>query len=108
MQTLQSVFKIQEDPKKDALLEVVSDKYCRGILECIMDKPKSVVEITAETGIPISTAYRRIQTLCDSKLLAVSGTISDDGKRLFYYKSKVKSINTGFNDGKVDVELVLN
>ena len=108
MQVLQPAFKIEETERKDTLLEIVSDKYCRTILESVMYKPKSVIEITAETRIPISTVYRRIQMLHDNKLLLTSGTISEDGKKLFLYKSKVKAIQCNFNNGQVEVELVLN
>lgn len=54
-----------------------------------MDKPKSIVEIIAETKILISTICRRIQTLHDNKLIHASGTITDDRKKLFLYKSKI-------------------
>lgn len=108
MQTTQQLFKIEETEKQDSLLEILSDKYCRAIIESIIHKPKSVIEITNETKIPMSTVYRRVQTLHDSKLLATSGTITEDGKRLFLYKSKVKGIQSVFNGGKVEVELILN
>ena len=108
MQELQSVNKIEEEATKDALLSVVSDKYCRTILGAIMDKPKSVVEITAETKIPISTVYRRIQTLQDNKLIRTSGTITDDGKKLFLYKSKIKEIQCIFSNGQIEVKLMPN
>ncbi len=108
MQILQPAFRIEETEKKDNLLEVISDKYCRAILESTMYKPKSVMEITAETKIPISTVYRRIQTLFDNKLLRTSGTITDDGKRLFLYKSKIKGIQSNFCNGQVEVEIILN
>jgi len=108
MQTLQQSFIIEEAGKKDDLLEILSDKYCRAILESIMHKSKSVIEITAESNIPMSTVYRRIQMLHDCNLLKTSGIITDDGKRLFLYKSKVKGIKSTFNDGKTEVELVLN
>ena len=108
MQVLQNIFKIEDIEKKDSLLEVLSDKYCRTILEAIMYKPKSVIEITAETRIPISTIYRRIQMLHDNKLLFTSGTISNDGKKFFLYKSKVKGIQSIFNNGQVEVEIILN
>ena len=108
MQTTQQIFKIEETEKQDSLLEILSDKYCRAIIESIIYKPKSVIEITGETKIPMSTVYRRVQTLHDSKLLATSGTITEDGKRLFLYKSKVKGIQSVFNDGNVEVELILN
>lgn len=108
MQTLQTTFRIEELEKKDTLLEVVSDKYCRTILESIMYKPKSIMEITVEAKIPISTVYRRIQTLHDNNLVATSGTITEDGKKLFLYKSKVKGIQCNYNNGQMEVELTLN
>lgn len=108
MQVLQSVNKIEEETTKDALLSVVSDKYCRDILGAIMDKPKSVMEIAAETKTPISTVYRRIQTLHDNKLIRTSGTITYDGKKLFLYKSKIKEIQSTFSNGQIEVKLVLN
>ena len=110
MQTLQQqqAFKIEGIEKKDSLLEILSDKYCRSILESIMHTPKSAMEITADEKIPMSTVYRRIQTLHDNKLLAVSGMITDEGKRLFMYKSKIKGIQSTFNEGKTEVELILN
>ncbi len=82
MQSLQPAFRIEETERKDSLLEVVSDKYCRSIIEPVISKPKSAQEITIETKIPISTIYRRIQTLYDNKLLQTSGMISEDGKNL--------------------------
>ena len=108
MQALQHALKIDESERKNSILEIVSDKYCRSILESIMQKPKSVVEINAETKIPISTVYRRIQTLHDNNLIKTSGTITDDGKRLFLYKSKIRGIQSEFSDGRTEVELILN
>lgn len=108
MQILQHIFKIEEIEKKDKILEVVSDKYCRSIIECIMSKSKSVIEITDETKIPMSTAHRRIQTLHDNNLIKTSGIITDDGKRLFLYKSKIRGIECNYNNGQLKVELILN
>jgi len=108
MQALQSTYKIEEEVKNENLLSVVADKYCRFILEAIMDMPKSTMEIASEKKIPISTVYRRIQTLHDAKLVRTSGTITDEGKRLFLYKSKVKGIKSKFESGKMEVELILN
>ena len=108
MQALISGRKIEEDAKKDAILEVMCDKYCRAILENTMQKPKSAMEISAETKIPISTVYRRLQTLHDNKLLGISGSISDDGKKYFLYKSKIKTIASTFNGSHVEIEVVPN
>lgn len=108
MQSLISGRKIEDDYRKDAILEVMSDKYCRTILENSMHKPKSAMEISAETKIPISTVYRRLQTLHDNKLLGISGSISEDGKKYFLYKSRIKAIATSFNGSSVEIEVVPN
>ncbi len=108
MQALISGRKIEEEDKKEAILEVMSDKYCRAILENTMEKPKSAMEISAETKIPISTIYRRLQMLHDRKLLGISGSISDDGKKYFLYKSRVKAISTTFNGSLIEIQVVPN
>jgi predicted transcriptional regulator len=107
MQVLNQL-KIEEPERKEFFLEILSDKYCRLILEAIMDTPKSVIEISGEKTIPLSTVYRRIQLLHDSKMIRTSGVITDEGKRLFLYKSKIKEVNTSFHDGKIDVDVVFN
>ena len=108
MQTLLEGRKIEEDDRKEAILGMISDKYCREILEATMDKPKSAMEISSERKIPISTVYRRLQTLHDNKLLWISGTISSDGKKYFLYKSKAKAISTSFNSGTIEIQIVPN
>ena len=108
MQQLISGKKIDDDSKKDAILGVISDKYCRSIIENTMEKPKSAMEISSETKIPISTVYRRLQTLHDNKLLGISGSISDDGKKYFEHKSKVKAISTSYIGNNIEVEIVPN
>lgn len=108
MQSLIEGRKIEDDSRKDAILEVISDKYCRSILENTMEKPKSAMEISSETKIPISTVYRRLQTLHDNKLLGISGSISQDGKKYFLYKSRIKAISTSFNNGSIEIEVLPN
>lgn len=97
-----------EDEKKDTLLEIMSDKYCRAIIESTMNAPKAAIEISAETKIPISTVYRRLQALHDNKLLGISGSITAEGKKHFLYKSKVKAMTSRFNGGNLEVEIVPN
>jgi len=100
--------KIEDLERKESFLEILSDKYCRSILEAIMNTPKSAIEVSREKSIPLSTVYRRIQQLHDSKMIRTSGVITEEGKRLFLYKSKIKEVNTSFSNGKIDVEVVFN
>jgi len=108
MQTLLEGKKIDQDERKEAILEMLSDKYCRSILETTMDKPKSAMEISSESKIPISTVYRRLQTLHDNKILGISGSISEDGKKYFLYRSKFKAIMSSFHNGQIEIEVVPN
>ena len=108
MQTLLQKRKIEDDERKDAILDILADKYCRGIIETTMEKPKSAMEIAADTKIPISTVYRRLQSLHDSKLMKISGMISDDGKKFFLYKSKIRSLSASYTGNYVEVEVVPN
>ena len=108
IEILKTICKIDEPSKKDALLSIIADKYCRTIIHVTKDKPKSAIEITNETKIPISTIYRRLQTLHDNNLLRTSGMITEDGKKLFLYKSKIKRITSTFENGCTDVKLIFN
>ncbi len=105
---LKNTYKIEDTPKKDSLLSIMADKYCRTIIYVTKDKPKSAIEITNETKIPISTIYRRLQTLHDNNILRTSGMITEDGKKLFLYKSKIRGIISVFENGHTDIKLIFN
>ena len=108
MQIIQNTRRIDDDERKEAILDIVSDRYCRQILYSTIDRPKSVMEISYENKIPISTVYRRIQTLHDNKLVGVSGLISSEGKKYFLYKSKVKAITSSCNGNEIEIQIVPN
>ncbi|MBC8516651.1 MAG: helix-turn-helix transcriptional regulator [Nitrosopumilus sp.] len=108
MQELIQSQKIMDDGRKQVILEILADKYCKLILHNTLEKPKSAMEISNEKNIPISTVYRRLQTLYDAKLLAISGSINQDGKKYFLYKSRVKSISLKCDLEITTVELIPN
>jgi len=108
MQVIQKTRRIEDDQRKEAILSIVSDKYCRQILNSTMDKPKSAMELSSESKIPISTVYRRIQTLHDNKMVGVTGLISAEGKKYFLYKSKVKSIMSSCDGNQIEIQVVPN
>ncbi len=108
MQVIQKTRKIEDDQRKEAILNIISDKYCRQILNSTMDRPKSAMELSSESKIPISTVYRRIQTLHDNKMVGVTGLISDEGKKYFLYKSKVKAITSSWNGNDIEIQVIPN
>ena len=108
MQELVQIRTVIDDEKKQIILDILADKYCKFILHCTLEKPKSAMEISHEKKIPISTVYRRLQTLFDAKLLSISGSINQDGKKYFLYKSKVKSISLKCDLEVTTIELESN
>ncbi len=108
MQTLIQTRKVEDEEKKQVILEMLADQYSKQILQIIMDKPKSIMDITIETRIPVSTVYRRIQLLQDSKIVSISGTISDDGKKYFLYRSKIRSASITYDGYSTKIEIVPN
>ena len=93
MLELVQIRKIMDDERKQMILQVIADKYCKNILRSTLNNPKSANQISNDEKIPISTVYRRVQTLFDSKLLILSGSINEDGKKYFLYQSRIKSIS---------------
>lgn len=105
---IQIVGREVDDERRDAILEIMSDRYCRAIIESTMDTPKSAIEIGTECGIPVSTVYRRLQNLRDSKLLGISGSITSEGKKQFLYQSRIRTMTSVFDGNGIKVEIVPN
>ena len=89
-------------------LDAINDKNSRKLLDSIMDIPKSILEISTETNIPLRTAYRKIQALCDSKLVKVSGNLSKGGRKFFLYKSKIRSVVIKYEKNHFTAKIIKN
>ncbi len=48
MQELVQSLKIVDDKRKQVILEILADKYCKLILHSTLEKPKSAMEISGE------------------------------------------------------------
>ena len=61
---------ILDSPKiKNAILTALADPEVVSILDCTMDRSKSVCDIIRETDMPHTTAYRKIKWLVDENFL---------------------------------------
>ena len=52
MQELIQSQKIMDDERKQVILEILADKYCKLILHNTLEKPKSAMEISSEKKNP--------------------------------------------------------
>ena len=108
MQTVLNGVPIEQKEKIEVILQIMADKYSRDLLRITQDLPKSAFKIADETGIPISTVYRRIQKLQNNDVIRVSGEITMEGKKHFLYQSKVKAISSKVTGEFIHVEVIPN
>jgi len=108
MQTVVNGVPIHQQEKIESILQIMADKYSRDLLKVTKVIPKSAFAIAQETGIPISTVYRRIQKLQDAGVVRVSGEINLEGKKHFLYQSKVKAISSKFAGEFIHIEITPN
>ena len=75
------------------------------VLDACMLKPISVNDIIKETGIPHTTAYRKVRWLLDQGLLAVQKiTVTPDGKKFSEVRCTLRSFNVKYELGSVVVQ----
>ncbi len=97
------------DERKKAVLRALLDDQSRLILTSTMERPKSVIEITREQAIPITSAYRKVKELKQYGLLKVEQIVlTDDGKKFELVRSAIRSANVQFDRGTLDVDVTAN
>lgn len=102
---------IAVDPKLEEhdLLKVFGDEAARTILLSIINEPKSALDITRESKIPISSVYRKIHWLESARLIKVKGfVITGDGKKYHLYQSRIKGVKISLLTNEIKVEFTGN
>ena len=92
------------DPLESSRL--IMDEYSAKILAATTRKPKSAIQLSKKYGIPIAICYRRIHKLEEADFLEEADRVlTQDGKRVSVYKSKLKNVHIIFEDGKFKVKM---
>ena len=100
---------ITNEKQKEAILNALLDDYSRKILDSTIDKSKSITEIIREQNIPMTSTYRRVKLLVDSKLIKIERSmVTEDGKRYYLYLSSIKNASIKYNEGELIVEITPN
>jgi DNA-binding transcriptional ArsR family regulator len=96
---------ITSEKLKESILVALGDKEMLSIIDTSMLRPISVNDIIRETGIPHTTAYRKVKWLLDQGLLSVQKiTITEDGKKFSEVRSVLRSFKVKYELGSVIVE----
>jgi predicted transcriptional regulator len=94
--------------KHDELLRIISDPCSRYIINFIQIEPKTAIQISNELGRELSAIYRRLHKLEKHNLLKTTVQITHDGKKSYYYQSKINGVNLSYQNGNFDVSLSFN
>ena len=103
------LMQVLEDDRKKAVIRALLDDHSRVILASTMLVPKSVIDITHEQRIPVTSAYRKVKELKEFGLLKVERIIlTDDGKKYELVRSAIRSASIQFDRGTLDVDVTAN
>lgn len=87
------------------LLKAVSDGHSRKIMESVVSRGRTVEEICSVTGIPISTAYRRVHEMTDEGLIICERiVVTGAGKKYAVYRAAFSSVMIRCEGGSCMVE----
>ena len=75
------------------LLQNIANEATFKIILSIIDIAKTVLQISHEKKIPISSTYKKIRKLNYAGLVFIEKIeIDDKGKKVIFYKSKLKAL----------------
>ena len=76
------------------------------IITSTMYSAKTVLQISTENKLPLSSTYKKISRLCKAGILSIErASIDDNGKKVLYYKSRIKAIEASLNENGIAVHV---
>lgn len=86
---------------RGALLDALGDRRLRSILRVTADQAMTAAELSERLDIPLSTVYRKLDTLVETPLLERDYRLAADGKHPAQYRCPVQWVCVAIGD---DVE----
>ena len=99
----------KEDQGYSILLEELFDRFSYKILLSVINESKTVFQICEENFIPISSTYKKIKKLKNADLLFIDKiAINENGKKVIFYKSKIRSIELILDKQQFNIQFKKN
>jgi predicted transcriptional regulator len=93
MMTRDNIIVFNESHVAIPLLQDIVDETTFKIILSTIDIAKTVFQICDENKIPISSTYKKIRRLQYAGLISIEKIeIDNRGKKVIFYKSKIKSL----------------
>jgi predicted transcriptional regulator len=88
------------------LLREVAEMITYKIIKSTMYSAKTVLQISTENKLPLSSTYKKISRLCRAGILSVEkASIDANGKKVLYYRSRIKTIEACLNENGLVVHV---
>lgn len=92
-------------PELQVVLDALDDEDCRTIVRTL-EEPMTALEIADATGIPQSTAYRKLDKLSEATIVDELTEIRTDGHHTTRYAVDFRTVEIGLDEGRsFDLEI---
>ena len=91
------------------IVEALTNVCTRAVLFSIVHEPKDATQIAHEVRISLSSVYKTLSTLEDLSLININNfKISEEGKKIKLYKSKIGQVVITIKDNEPILSLYAN
>ncbi|WP_226013200.1 winged helix-turn-helix domain-containing protein [Halomicrobium salinisoli] len=98
-------FADDDSPALEDVLDALDDDDCRAIVS-VLDEPMTASEISDESGVPLSTTYRKLEQLTEASLLYEGVELRPDGQHASRYAISFEDVVISLDDERAfEVEI---
>ena len=104
-----TLLELDEYDINQRIIEILTTTCSHAVLFSIVDDAKDAVEISDELQISLSSTYKALRNLEKLSLIEIQRfKMTDAGKKIKLYRSKVKKANISISENKSEVILYPN
>jgi len=81
------------------VLDALDDEDCRKIVS-VLSEPMTASKISEESGVPLSTTYRKLELLTDASLLHEGVEVRSDGQHASRYAVDFEAVVIGLDESR--------
>jgi predicted transcriptional regulator len=97
---------IVDQAAKERILKSLADPEALSILTCMRTTSKSAQQISTETGIPLSTIYRKLEDLRVAGLAMTERFTFNAGRKVDFMISSFHEIRVKLESNEVELEVI--
>ena len=91
------------------ILQELADRIAYRIIISTIGSAKTVSQIREENKLPLSSIYKKVQRLSNADLLSIEKiNIDNKGRKVVFYRSRIRSIELNLNAEGILLRLVRN